>query len=149
MTLYLLDVQVLQEMRPGGHADVWAWAASVDDSDLRLSAITCLEKRMGWENKRRDLIAKGQDTSQADAALRAFSELENEYADRIIPIDAAVSAEWARLLGAKRNNTMDMALAASARVHGLVLVTRNRKDFVGRGVTILDPFKKNPRPEAV
>jgi hypothetical protein len=27
------------------------------------------------------------------------------------------------------------------RVHGLVVVTRNVKDFDGRGVTLLDPFK--------
>lgn len=34
-----------------------------------------------------------------------------------------------------------MALAATARVHGLVIVTRNVSDFTGRGVRILDPFK--------
>jgi predicted nucleic acid-binding protein len=37
-----------------------------------------------------------------------------------------------------------MALAATARVRGLVLVTRNSADFKGRDVRVLDPFKANP-----
>jgi len=35
----------------------------------------------------------------------------------------------------------DAGLAATARVHGLTVVTRNIKDFDGRGVKVVDPFK--------
>jgi toxin FitB len=35
----------------------------------------------------------------------------------------------------------DAGLAATARVHGLVVVTRNAKDFAGRDVSLIDPFK--------
>ena len=48
------------------------------------------------------------------------------------------------MLGAKNKDGWDMALAATARVHGLVLVTRNTKDFEGRGVRLLDPFRDRP-----
>ena len=70
--------------------------------------------------------------------------LSTDFADRIVPVDAAVAAEWARLLGGKDKARLDMALAATALVRGLVVVTRNVRDFRGRGVRVLDPFKAAP-----
>jgi hypothetical protein len=54
-----------------------------------------------------------------------------------------------RLLGEKDKHRDDMALAATARVHGFVLVTRNVADFAGRGVRVLDAFKACPSIIAV
>jgi predicted nucleic acid-binding protein len=34
-----------------------------------------------------------------------------------------------------------MLIAATALTHGLTLVTRNRRDFEGCGLTVLDPFE--------
>jgi len=42
-----------------------------------------------------------------------------------------------------------MALAVTARVHDLVLVTRNGKDFVGRDVMVFDPFVKKPAAKRI
>lgn len=67
------------------------------------------------------------------------------YRDRIIPIDREIAAEWGRLVGAKAKHNDDMALAATARVRKLILVTRNIADFQGRNVEVLDPFKKPAR----
>jgi hypothetical protein len=36
-------------------------------------------------------------------------------------------------------------LAATARVHGLTLVTRNAKDVVRTGIDVLDPFEPAAR----
>jgi toxin FitB len=69
---------------------------------------------------------------------------ETAFKDRIIPIDARIAAEWARLIGQKDKHRDDMALAATARVRRLVLVTRNLADFRGRGVRVVDPFKAKP-----
>lgn len=55
-----------------------------------------------------------------------------------------IVAELARLVGQKDKHRDDMALAATARVRGLVLVTRNVADFKGRDVRILDPFQAKP-----
>jgi predicted nucleic acid-binding protein len=142
--LYLIDENVFREMRPGGDKRVRAWLQTVDDNQLRISAITFFEKRRGWERNRRRLMKEGRDCSEADAALAAIAEFETAYAEREIPIDTKVGAEWARLLGAKDKNQVDMALAATARVHDLVLVTRNVKDFQGRGIRVLNPFDKAP-----
>ncbi|MDP3749701.1 MAG: PIN domain-containing protein [Phenylobacterium sp.] len=85
----------------------------------------------------------------AQQQLAKLDAFEKSYDGRIIPIDGPVAAEWARLLGAKDKNQRDMAIAATARVHGLVIVTRNVKDFEGRGVRVLDPFKSPPEIRTV
>ena len=144
MTLYLLDENVLREMHPRGDAAVRAWLASVDDSQLRLSAMTFFEKRRGWERRRRKLAEQGRDVAEAEVRLVELAAFEKLFEGRILPIDATVAAEWARLLGAKDNNQRDVCLAATARVHDLVLVTRNVADFSGRGVNLLNPFKTPP-----
>jgi threonine/homoserine/homoserine lactone efflux protein len=51
------------------------------------------------------------------------------------PIDGPVVAEWTRLLGAKNKNQRDRALAATARVHGFVRLTRVLPAGDGRGMT--------------
>ena len=145
MTLYLLDENVIKEMPPGDNANVHKRLATVSDHQLRISAITFFEKRRGWERLRRKLVDTGKDLAAIDAKLKALDVFEEAYADRAIAIDHKVIREWTRLLGAKDKNEKDMALAATARVHGLVLVTRNLKDFEGREVRILNPFDDRPQ----
>ncbi len=138
MTGYLLDENVLREFTSRGNANVRKWLATVDDADLRLSVATLFEKRRGAE------MLKRRHPERAAALLSAIAALEKAYTDRIIPADAAVVEEWTRMLGAKNKDRWDLALAATARVHGLILVTRNIKDFAGRGVHLLNPFEDPP-----
>jgi hypothetical protein len=145
MTLSLVDENVLREMAAGGNARVRAWFATVNDDQLRVSAITFLEKREGWARRRRKLAAQGKDTAPADHALAALTAFEDAFADRQVPVDMHVSREAATMLGAKSKNQRDTLLAATARVHNLVVVTRNLKDFEGRGVRVLNPFEKDPK----
>lgn len=138
MTRYLLDENVLREFGSRGNAKVRKWLATVDDADLRLSVATLFEKRRGAE------LLKRRDPARAAILLNAITSLERAYDDRIIPVDADVVEEWTRMLGVKNKDRWDLALAATARVHGLVLVTRNTKDFAGRGVRLLNPFDDPP-----
>lgn len=138
MTAYLLDENVIRELGPRGNANVRKWVATVDDVDLRLSVATLFEKRRGAE------MLKRRDPDRAAALLGAIVALEKAYADRIIAVDEAVVEQWTRLLGGKNKDRWDLALAATARVHDLVLVTRNTKDFEGRGVRLLNPFRDPP-----
>lgn len=134
-TGYLLDANVLRETGARGHANVRAWLLSVPERALFVSAITLLEMRRGWEVRRR------REPALAEARLAAFAALEAAYAGRIVPVDRDVAAEWARLLGEHDRNRDDTGLAATARVRGLVVVTRNVRHFRGRSVRVLDPFK--------
>ncbi len=138
MTPYLIDENVLREFGARGNANVRKWLATVDDSDLRLSAATLFEKRRGAE------MLKRRDPARAANLLKTIGAIEKAYADRIIPIDASVVAEWTRMLGSKNKDRWDLALAATARVYDLVLVTRNIKDFETRSVRLLDPFRDPP-----
>ncbi|MER8575631.1 type II toxin-antitoxin system VapC family toxin [Mesorhizobium sp. M1409] len=138
MTRYLLDENVLREFTSRGNTNARKWLATVDDADLRLSVATLFEKRRGAE------MLKRRDPERAATLLSAIAALEKAYADRIVPVDAAVVEEWTRMLGGKNKDRWDLALAATARVHGLILVTRNIKDFAGRGVHLLNPFEDPP-----
>lgn len=138
--LYLLDTNVFREVQKGmaGHENVRAWLSSVRDDDLRLSVMTIAEVRRG--------ISKlaSTDNGRAAALAQRMDELVEAYRGRVAEIDAEVAAEWGRLMGAKDKNRDDMAFAATSRIHGLVLATRNVAHFEGRGVRVLDPFKRKP-----
>ena len=143
MTAYLLDENVLKELSSTGNVNVRAWFAGVAPADIHISAMTMFEKRRGWERRKRT------DPVLAAAKLAELDALEAAYGPRLVPIDAAIAAEWARLLGAKDKNQRDRALAATARVRGMVLVTRNIADVRGCNVQVLDPFVKRPVIETV
>ncbi len=143
MTAYLLDENVLKELSPTGNANVRAWFAGIAPADIHISVMTMFEKRRGWERRKRT------DRALAAAKLAELDALEAAYGARLIPIGAIIVAEWARLLGAKDKNQRDRALAATARVKGLILVTRNIADVRGCEVQVLDPFVMPPIIETV
>lgn len=149
MTLYLLDANVVQEMHANGHAQVRAWLASVNDHQLRLSAVMFLESRKGLERERLRREKAGKDASDVLAKMAALDTLADEFADRIVPVDDAVAQEWGRMLGVSEKHDRDTAYAATARVHDLVLVTRNVKHVEGRDLQVLDPFVKKPEIKRV
>jgi len=126
---------VLREAGTRGHANVRTWLRSVPERALFISAVTLLEMRRGWE------VRKRLESALAEVRLAGLSALEEAYAGRIVPVDRDIAAEWARLLGKHDRNRDDTALAATARVRGFVVATRNVRHFRDRGVRVLDPFK--------
>lgn len=73
MTLYLLDANVLREFRPGGHVNVLTWRASVNDSDLRISAYTVFEIRRGRVAERERTRGKGKAFDEAERKLEMLA----------------------------------------------------------------------------
>ncbi|MGP8121788.1 MAG: type II toxin-antitoxin system VapC family toxin [Xanthobacteraceae bacterium] len=140
---YLLDTNVLRELgKTSPHNNVAAWLKSVDDADLAISALTVREIAKG--------VAKLRKTKPETAAVldAAVSAIFDAFEGRILPINRLVAAAWGEARGESDKHVDDAGLAATARVHGLVVVTRNVKDFDGRGVTLLDPFKAARRSRA-
>jgi predicted nucleic acid-binding protein len=80
----------------------------------------------------------GQIETRTAAIFDAFGE-------RILPVTLPTAELWGQLLARKEKHVEDAGLAATAKVHGLVVVTRNINDFSGRGVPTLDPFEPKPR----
>jgi predicted nucleic acid-binding protein len=133
---YLLDTNVISELRKGGRADpsVTAWFAGLTDEEIFLSVLTIGEVRRGIESVRRC------DPDSAAALDRWLALLSEAHSDRILPIDRAIAEEWGRMNVPDPLSVVDGLLAATARVLGLILVTRNITDVQGTGVELLDPF---------
>jgi predicted nucleic acid-binding protein len=94
------------------------------------------EIRQGIERIRR------RDPAQAEALERWLEGLVAGYRDRILPVTADVAQEWGRLAASPQPPpAVDGLLAATARVHRLVLVTRNVGDVAGTGVPVVNPFE--------
>lgn len=137
---YLLDTNVVSELRKvgDGKADqnVTAWISAQDSRDLYISAITILELERGILSIQRRDIEQG-------ARLRAWmdSRVRPEFAQRIVAIDEAIATRCAHLHIPDRRNEADALIAATAVVHGLVVVTRNTQGFQGTGVILVDPWR--------
>lgn len=134
--MYLLDTNVVSELRKS-RADerVSAWASGVPSINLFLSSITVLELETGvLRMERRD--------KRQGAALRRWldGQVLPAFAGRVLPVDTAVALQCARLHVPDRMADGDALIAATALVHGLIVVTRNTSDFEPAGVGLLDPW---------
>jgi predicted nucleic acid-binding protein len=74
--------------------------------------------------------------------------LERLYADRLLPVDLETSRIWGELTTAARKGGRTVAvgdglIAATARRHGLHVMTRNTADFESTGVLLLNPFSRS------
>ena len=133
---YLLDTNVLSEARRrGGEPRVAAWLASVPSDELFMSVLVVGEIRRGIERLR------VRDPAQAEVFERWLSELGERFGDRIVPIDAAVAEEWGRINAAAPVPVEDGLMTATAKVRGMVFVTRNVRDVARTGVALLDPWE--------
>ncbi len=133
--MYLLDTNVVSELRkPKPHGAVLAWFEALDDTQLHLSAVTIGEIQAGIEMTREQDEAK---------ALEIEAWLESVAASyNVLPMDAAAFRSWAQLMHRKSDTVYeDAMIAATAKIHGLTVVTRNLADFKAFGVPLLNPFK--------
>ena len=135
MNKYLLDTNVISELRkPRPHGAVVAWLSDREDEQLFLSAVTTGELQAGIERARR------QDPAKAAEIENWLDQLAGSY--QILPMDTACFREWGRLMDQKPDHLLeDAMIAATARVHRLVVATRNEQDFRQLDVRILNPFK--------
>lgn len=128
--MYLCDTNVLSELaRPQPNPGVLRWVSAVDQ--LILSAITVEELFFGlaWRPNRK-----------IEVWLEGLLEVSI-----ILPVTAEIAQLGGELRGqlmaqGKPRTQADMLIAATARCHGHILVTRNTRDFLECGVKLLDPF---------
>ena len=136
--MYLLDTNVVSELRKGTKADsnVLCWAKSVSTSSLFLSVITILEIEAGVLQKER------KDPSQGVILRRWLdSHVLPSFSNKILNIDVAVALRCAKLHIPNPHSERDALIAATALVHGLIVVTRNIKDFKETDVELINPWE--------
>jgi toxin FitB len=133
---YLLDTNVISELRKGERADanVRAWFSELTDEEIFLSVLTIGEVRRGVENVRR------RDPKAAAALDSWLARLGEAHRERILPVDRAIAEEWGRMNVPDPLPVVDGLLAATAKVIGLTFATRNVADVEGSGVELLNPF---------
>jgi predicted nucleic acid-binding protein len=134
---YLVDTNVLSEVRKGSRCDesVASWWSSVSQDDIFISILTIGEIRKGIERARR------RDAHFAISLEKWLLLVIRNYRDRILTIDIDVAEEWGRLNVPDPLPVIDGLLAATAKVHGLILVTRNVSDIARTGVDSLNPWR--------
>ena len=130
MAGFLLDTNVLSEFSRARAADerVDGWLKATPEETLFASVLTFAEIRRGIEllpaGKRRDQLEEWQ------------GDLETSFASRLLPVTRDIADRWAILSAQAQRRGMsigvvDGLIAATALVHDLTVVTRNRKTSVG------------------
>lgn len=135
MTRYLLDTNVVSELRkPRPHGAVVAWMKTLRPEQIFLSAVTIGELQAGVE------LTRTHDAAKAREIEAWLTMVEASFA--ALPMDSACFREWARLMARKSPHLIeDAMIAATARVHGLHVATRNERDFRQFQVAAFDPVQ--------
>jgi predicted nucleic acid-binding protein len=134
MTRYLLDTNVVSELRKvKPHGGVVAWLNELREEQLFLSAVTMGELQAGVERTRHHDASKAE---EIEAWVNQLAE-----SSQVLPMDTDCFREWGRLMEGNPDELMeDAMIAATARVHDLVVATRNERDFKRLVVRVVNPF---------
>ncbi|MFP4649229.1 MAG: type II toxin-antitoxin system VapC family toxin [Halorhodospira sp.] len=139
--MFLIDTNAISEARKGGRANPgvrrFFERSAVEGHDLFLSVVTVGELRQGV-----DRIRHRGDTDQALRLEAWLADLLAAYHDCVLSVDGEIAQLWGRLRVPHPENALDKLIAATALIHDLIIVTRNRQDFDGTGVQVLNPFSE-------
>ena len=137
--MIVLDTNVVSEVmraRPDARALRWLDAQSADD--LWVTSITVAELLHG--------IARLPTGRRRRALAQAASEmLTDDLGGRCLDFDARAAVAYAALCAARERSgkpihMADAQIAAICELHGAALATRNRRDFTGLQITLIDPW---------
>jgi predicted nucleic acid-binding protein len=137
--MYLLDTDVISEIRKGDKANAGVRAFFADTSresvDLYLSVVTVGELRQGVER-----IRYRGDDARAKRLGGWLEQVTTTYAESILPFDEETAHVWGRLRVPNPENPLDKQIAATALIHDLTVVTRNTGHFALTGARLINPF---------
>ena len=140
MTGFLLDTNIPSELiRPQPEPRVQRWVAAQNLESLFISAVSFGEFRKGII-----LRSPGKRRTELEAWMEA--DLSILFSGRTLPVTRSIAErrgvfDAERQLAGRPLNIADGLIAATALEHGLTLVTRNVRDFMGLGVTLLNPWE--------
>ena len=137
---YLLDTCLFSELfKPLQNGDVVSWIERQHAADLFMSVVTVGEIQKG--------ISKVSPSSKATRLESQFSVFLSAFEDpQILPLDQAILRRWGVLCARSERHkvtlpVLDSLIAATALEHGLVIATRNVKDFERCGVEVVNPWE--------
>ena len=138
--MHLLDTNVVAELRKAtaGRADpnVVRWVTAVPADELHLSVVTLHELEHGVR------LAEWGDPARGALLRRWLDEsVPRAFAGRILPVDERIARLAAAFHVPDPAPFRDALIGATAIVHGLTVVTRDRRGFARfPGIRIVDPW---------
>jgi hypothetical protein len=133
---YLLDTNILSELRKGPSADagVRGWAREHERERHFISVLSLGEIRKGIE------ILRRRSPDQCGALESWLEGIRTTFSETVLELDAGILDEWGRLMATRTFPAVDGLIAATARYHGLTIATRNTADFREARVAVVNPF---------
>ena len=136
MKCYLLDTNVISElMTQSPNENVIQFLSQIEESYLSVIALHELHYGLNLlpDGRRKKTIA------------RNLESLLLEYHDYIIPLGSIETMQAAILRATAKQqgyivHLADALIASTAKVHNLVLATRNIKDFEQLGIELINPW---------
>ena len=126
---WLLDTCALSEyVRKAPAPEVIRWLDEQDEASLFISVISLGEIEKGI------LKLRASDPRRSQKLTAWLGKVEQRFAGRILPLDAAALHVWAQItaraeLVGQPLPVMDGLIMTTAQCHGLTVVTRNVQDF--------------------
>ncbi|MBF6567986.1 MAG: type II toxin-antitoxin system VapC family toxin [Candidatus Binataceae bacterium] len=144
--MYLVDTDVLSQGAPPAGVASPALVAWMDRNSERLflSAITIAEIADGIAKTRRG------GARRKAAALEGWLEaLLHLYHARVLPFDVPAARKAGQLSDRARSKGhapgfADVAIAATASAHSLIVLTRNMRHFLPLEIPVHNPFETLP-----
>jgi predicted nucleic acid-binding protein len=135
---FLLDTNAISEPgRPQPDPGFKSWFDGVEETAIFLSVVTLGELRQG--------LAMLPDGTRRRHLEGVHLAIMRRYETQILPVDLNVALAWGELAArhrslGRRPSVTDELIAATARVHNLIVVTRNVHDFESSGCRIVCPW---------
>lgn len=142
--MFIVDTNVISALAPskqGKSAPIVEWLDKASPQ-LFMSVISAAEIKSG--------IAKAEREGATTKAQRLndwWDSIEYLYAKKILAFDLQCAHAAGQILDRARAHDPgfeDIAIAATASVHGLTVLTRNIRHFRPLGVQAIDPFETLP-----
>lgn len=132
---FLIDTNIISDSRKTATSPARRWLSAQRESDIQISVITLFELEVGLQR------AERKDPRQG-FRLRTWLDqnFKPNFKDAFIPVDDQIAQVAANLHVPNPMPHLDGLIAATALVHGLILVTRNVKDFERTEVPLLNPW---------
>jgi predicted nucleic acid-binding protein len=135
--MYLIDTDVVSEARKRANAnprvvDFFNRVVAADEP-VYLSAVSVGE-----------LIRHRGDVDRAKLLEAWLTMVPEQFGANILASDADSAQVWGRLRVPDPKHELDKQIAAIALVSDLTVVTRNKADFQGTGVKLMNPFRPVP-----
>lgn len=139
--MILLDTNVVLEiMKPRGNPDVADFINRQSLHELFLPSLVVAELRYGLRR-----LPEGRRRTEIEASFEAF--LTAGFASRVLVFDMACAAGYAAVRIALERagrpvQIQDALIGGMALAYGAILATRNVADFVGYGLSLVDPWQR-------